>query len=201
MSVEPLATVDDLTNLGIEVTDAELAETLLASVSSEVRDAAGVPITSAVSTVAFPTESSKRVRLPGFLAREVTDVYLDGRALVEGVDYVVRAGSLWRVNAPFWHRPGEIPGEIIATYKHGYDTVPADIVRMVCMYVAAGLNAAVEGFGASRGLQYLSIDDYREGYATGDKEIVDPTELTERTKAALRSRFGGGGPIVYRSVR
>lgn len=202
MSVDSLATVDDLTNLGIEVTDANLAEMLLASVSSEVRDAAGVPITETTSTASFPTEASRRVQLPGYLARDVKDVLLDGEPLTEGTDYVVRAGSLWRVGAANWHQPGDVPRELTATYTHGYETPPADIVRMVCMYVAAGLNAAADGgFATSRGLQYMSIDDYREGYATGDNEIVDPMELTDRTKAALRARFGGAGPVVYGSVR
>src|SRR5690625_3827363 len=201
MSVDSLATVDDLTNLGIEVADANLAEMLLASVSSEVRDAAGVPITETTSTASFPTEASRRVELPGYLARDVEEVLLDGEKLEDGTDYVVRAGSLWRVGVRYWHRPGDVPSELTVTYTHGYETVPADIVRMVCMYVAAGLNAATEGFATSRGLQYMSIDDYREGYATGDNEIVDPLELTERTKAALRARFGGSAPVVYGSVR
>jgi len=201
VSVDSLATVDDLTNLGIEVTDANLAELLLASVSDEIRATAGVPITAVTSTISFPTEASRRIELPGHLPRDVENVRLDGVDLAEDRDYVVRGGSLWRVGCPHWHKPGTPPSELTVTYTHGYDQVPADLVRMVCMYVAAGLNAARDGFSTPRGLQYVRIDDYSEGYATGDQEVVDPSALTERTKQHLRARFGGAAPVVYGSVR
>src|SRR5690625_1731221 len=129
MSVDSLATVEDLAALGIEVSDSVLAERLLASVSAEVRDAAGVPITKATSTVSFPTEASRRIELPGYLPRDVTGVSLDGAQLTEGADYVVRAGCLWRVGVAHWHRPGDVSSELTVTYTHGYDTVPEDIVR------------------------------------------------------------------------
>lgn len=200
MSVEPLASLDDLADLGIEVTDANVAESLLASVSSEVRAAAGVPITRTTSTVLLETYPSRRITLPGAPVRSVESVELDGTPLVEGRDFVVRSGALWRVGRTVWQTIGELPGELEVTYEHGFDVVPGDIVRTVCLYVAAGLNAAEEGFESTRGLQYMSVDDFREGYATGDNEVVDPAGLTDRTKADLAARFGGAGPVVYRSV-
>lgn len=200
MALEPLATVADLAALGIDTDDADLVDSLLISVSAAVREAAGVPIIRTASTVSLATEASRRIELPGAPIRSVTAVSLDGAPLTEGVDYVVRSGCLWRLGQP-WHRHDEVPSELTVTYEHGFDEVPADIVRTVCLYVAAGINAAKDGFEGHRGLQYMSIDDYREGYLSGTDEVVDPAELTERTKADLRARFGGSGPLVIGSVR
>lgn len=200
MALAPLATVADLAALGIDTTNPALADFLLNSVSAEVRDAAGVQITLATSTVTIATEASRRIELPGYAIRSVASVELDGEPLTEGVDYKFRAGSLYRVGCP-WRRPGEIPSELTVTYDHGFDEVPADIVRTVCLYVAAGINAAAEKFAGHRGLQYVSIDDYREGYLSGTDEVVDPAGLTERTRDNLRARFGGAGPVVYGSTR
>jgi len=200
VALAPLATVADLSDLGIDTSNTALVDFLLNSVSEEVREAAGVQITRATSTVTIATEASRRIELPGFAPREVTDVSLDGLSLTEGTDYVVRAGSLYRTCGP-WRHPGDIPGALTVTYVHGLDEVPADIKRTVCLYVAAGINAAEDKFAGHRGLQYVSIDDYREGYLSGTDEVVDPAGLTQRTRDQLRARFGGSAPVVYGSTR
>ena len=200
--LEPLATVADLAALGIDTTKTALVESLLESVSAEVRDAAGSLITKITSTVSFATESSRRIELPARPVREVSSVSLDGRELVDGVDYVAHSDSLWRLGGTTWHAYGDVPSVLVVTFEHGYDTVPADVVRMVCMYVAAGLAASEDGFSGNRGLQYIGVDDYREGYLAGADEVVDPSELTERTKRNLRARFSAGsGPAVIESIR
>lgn len=202
MAIEPLATVADLADLGISVDDPTLAHSLLASVSADVREAAGSLITVATSTVEIATEASRRVELPARPVRDVSDVELDGAPLVEGVDYVAHSGCLWRLGGRPWHRYGDIPSVLKVTFTHGYDVVPADVVRTVCMYVAAGLAAAKDEFSGNRGLQYVGVDDYREGYLSGSDEVVDPAELTERTKRNLRARFGAfAGPNVIGSQR
>lgn len=200
MALEPLATVDDLSELGIDTSNAALVDFLLNSVSEEVREAAGVQIARATSTVTIATEASRRIELPGYAPREVTAVSLNDEPLTDGVDYLVRAGSLYRTRGP-WHGRGNIPGELTVTYDHGLDEVPPDIVRTVCLYVAAGINAAADKFAGHRGLQYISIDDYREGYLSGTDEVVDPASLTQRTRDQLRARFGGAAPVVYGSTR
>lgn len=201
MTLEPLATLADLTALNIDTSNVALADSLLASVSAAVREAAGTPITETTSTVRFATESSRRVELPARPVRSVSSVKLDGEELTEGVDFVVRDGHLWRLGGRPWHDYGQVPRELEVTFTHGYTQVPADIVRTVCVYVAAGIAAAQDGFEGHRGLQYRSIDDVREGFLSGADEVVDPTELTERTKAALRARFGGGRIGVIGAVR
>lgn len=202
MALEPLATVADLVDLGIDTSNTALANFLLDSVSAEVRDAAGVPITLTTSTVEIATEASRRIELPARPVRSVESVQLDGEPLTEGSDYVLRSGCLWRVDGCAWHRYGTVPGLLTVEFTHGYDEAPADVVRMVCMYVAAGINAAADKFAGHRGLQYVSIDDYREGYLSGTDEVVDPASLTERTKRDLRARFGTfAGPTVIGAVR
>jgi len=201
VALAPLATVAALATYGIDDSDRPLAEALLASVSDEVRDAAGCPIIRTVSTVAFATEASRRIELPARPVRSVMSVTLNGDPLSEGGDYVVRGDCLWRSDGRAWHRYGDIPGELEVAFEHGYDEIPQDIVRMVCMYVAAGIAASKDGFEGHRGKQYMSIDDYREGYLSGSDEVVDAAELTDRTKAGLRARFGGSGPTVVGSIR
>ena len=202
MAVEPLATVADLATYGIDDSNRDLAEALLASVSDEVRDAAGCPIVKTVSTATFSTEASRRIELPARPVRSVSDVSLNGESLTAGTDYVVRGDCLWRTDGRAWHRYGDIPGELEVTFEHGYDQVPEDIVRMVCMYVAAGIAASKDQFEGHRGLQYRGVDDYREGYLAGSDEVVDEASLTDRTKADLAARFGvRSGPSVIGSVR
>jgi len=201
MTLEPLATVADLAALNIDVSDGGLAESLLTSVSAAIREAAGTPISRTTSTVRFATEASRRIELPARPVVTVGTVLLDGQPLVAGTDYVVRDGHLWRLGGRPWHDYGRVPRELEVTFTHGYDPIPPDIVRTVCVYVAAGIAAAADGFEGHRGLQYRSIDDAREGFLSGADEIVDPTELTERTKAALRARFGGGRIGVIGAVR
>jgi len=180
----PLATVTDLSALGVDTTNTALVASLLDSVSSEVREAAGVPITLETATVTLPGVRGQLLTLPGGPVRSVTSVTLAGVAVT---DHKLRDGRLWRLSG--W---GCVDDDVVVTYSHGFDTVPSDVVRLVCMLVAAGVNNAGDGFGASRGKAYESIDDYRVGYLQGDAEVIDPTALPERTRAMLRARFGGG---------
>lgn len=200
MAFAPLATVADLTALGVDTTNTALVDSLLVSVSEAVREAAGTPITLTTSTVSFSTEPSRRIELPARPVRSVAAVALDGVTLTPETDYVLRDGHLWRVGG-MWHCHGAVPSELTVTFTHGYDACPSDVIRTVCLYVAAGVAAAADGFAGHRGKQYVSVDDYREGYLSGGDEVVDPTELTERTKRDLRARFGGSGPQVVGTVK
>src|SRR5690606_30056083 len=138
----PLATEADLTALKIDTSDAPLTALLLASASSAVRDAAGVPISRKTSTATLLTETSRRIELPGKPVHTVSGVLLDGVAID---DYRLRGSGLWRLGC-YWQLPGEIPGEVTVTMDHGYTEVPADIVTLVCSLVAAGLAAVAEGY-------------------------------------------------------
>lgn len=184
---DALATLTDL-GVYVTVTDTALANALLAAVSSEVREAAGVPITRATSTVTLAGTSEQFLDLPGWPVRTVETVTLDGVAVT---DYKIRDARLWRAYG--WYDQSV---DVVVTYDHGLDEVPADLVRLVCMFTAAGLNAAAGGFGAHRGVAYERGDDYQIGYQQGSDEVVDPTALTDRVKADLSARFGGSAAVT-----
>lgn len=187
MALEPLATLADLTELGIAITPAPLVDSLLTSVSAEIREAAGVMIgPKSTSTIKLTGGRERYLAIPATPVRSVSLVLLDGAAVS---DWRLTDGRLWR--ACGW-ASDEGPSEVTVTLEHGLDEVPADIVRLACMLVAAGLAASTDGFEGHRGKQYTSIDDYREGYLSGAEEVVDPAEIPDRTRAMLRRRFGGG---------
>lgn len=183
--MQPLAAIDDLENRGIAVEPRVLTESLLDSVSAAVRDAAGSPISLEESTITLSGTPSQWLPLNVYAPREPSAVVVDG---VEVTDFKLIDDQLWRRGG--WVVRSE-PSQVTLTLEHGLDRVPADIVNMVCMFVAAGMAEAASGFSKPRGRQYISLDDYREGFATGEREIIDPTELPERVQNALRKRFAG----------
>lgn len=191
MALDPLATAADLTALGVDTTDGVRVASLLASVSAAVRDAAGCTITSVTATVGGLQGSREQwFDIPGWAIRSVDEVLLNG---VEVTDYRFIGGKLWRQSG--W-QPGRAPSEVEITYTQGLDNAPADIVKLVCTLVAAGLHEASEGMGETRGLTSTRVDDYAESYARGEDEVVDLTELPERTKESLAKRFGGGVAVI-----
>ena len=190
MAPEPLATVADLTALGIDTTNTALVGSLLASVSAAVRDAAGVLISRATSTITIEGTREQWLPLPGNPVLSVTGVELDGTTVT---DHKLIGGRLWR---PRGWQSTYAPSEVRLTLVHGYDPVPADIVKMVCTFVAAGIHEATEGIGANRGKSSERADDYQISFTRGEDEVVDMTELPQRTKDALRARFSGAVAVT-----
>jgi len=188
--LKALATIQDLKARNISVEPQTLAEALLDAVSASIRDAAGSPISLTESTITEIGGPSQWLPVSVYAPRSPVSVSIDG---IDVDDYKLVDGRLWRRGG--WVVQGE-PSHVTITLEHGLQTVPADIVNMVCMFVAAGIAEAETGFSKPRGRQYISIDDYREGFASGDKEIVDPTELPERVKNALRNRFAGSVAVT-----
>lgn len=208
MALADLATIDDLDVRGItlqlDTTEQVLVDTLLTVASSMVRDAAGVPITEATSTVVIDGYRCEPwLPLPGQPVREVDAVELDG---TEVTDWRLASGRLWRRAG--WSRD-DGPGTVQVTMTHGLTSVPEDIVDLVCAMVAAGLKAS-RTTGDGTGLaardssiqsRSVTIDDYSESetYASGaDAAVTAPTamSLPKRTRDALRSRFGGTAGTV-----
>lgn len=188
MALAPLAYLSDLDAMGIPTTDVALAQSLIDSVSEEVRDAAGCPITVTESTITLPGVNAQFIRVPGGPIRSVTSVTLDGTAIT---DHKIRDGRLWRRSG--W---GDIDQDVTVTYLHGYNDPPADITRLVCLMVAAGLAASSDNFAGHRGVAYERGDDYQIGYMQGDGENVDPTSLPDRTRRMLQARFSGGAYVT-----
>ena len=181
-ALEPLATIDDLENRGLPMEPRSLADSLLESVSSAVREAAGCPITRVSADINLAGTWEQFLSLPVGPVTAVTEVQVDGKPVS---DWKLRDGRLWRAGG--W---GAQHRDISMTVTYGYATVPADIVTLVCSFVGAGMIASQDGdLVKDRSLAYTSIDDFREGYRTGDSEIVDVTELPARVKNSLRARF------------
>lgn len=189
MALDPLATVADLSAYSVDTTNMALVTALLASVSEAVREAAGSPISSVTSTITLTGSRERWLALPGGPVTAVTAVSLDGEPVA---DWRLRDGRLWRRCG--WQGWCE-PSEVDVTYTHGLAVVPADIVRLVCMYVAAGVAQGGSGYD-SRNKAYERIDDYQVGFLQGGDEVVDHTELTQRTKDDLAARFGGGAYVT-----
>lgn len=172
---------------------AGLIAEMLAAASSEIREAAGSPISLATSTIKMVGPESPWLRLPGAPVQSVSSVAVDG---VPVSDWRLLEGRLWRAYG--WSGP--TPVEVTVTMVHGYGEAPEDIVSLCRDLAMAGINTALDGEGAKVGLQseQESIDDYSHArtYITGGEAAAGVMELPERTRQRLRVRFGGGAYVT-----
>lgn len=196
MALPPLATTDDLDARTIAWDDQVLAETYLGVASAAVRDAAGVPISRATSTVKLWGDGGPWLRLPGPPIISVSSVVLDGDILVEGADWALADGCLYRRCG--WESAGDLPSPVTVTQVHGLVEVPADVVDLVCRMTASALSAAAaeddgSGLAVSRVVSER-LGDYAVSYdrASGATEM----ELAQQTRDRLRARFGGVGAAM-----
>lgn len=181
-----LATLDDLKSNGIEVTDEQTATSLLDSVSDAVRSAAGCPITLGEWTVDIPGEQSRNSTCHARPSEAFPGCSSTARPSTTGDS---SDHSLYREEP--WSPFGRIPSVVTVTFTGGWNPIPADVVRLVCSYVAAGLHQLEDGGpGAHVGVSYERVDDAQVGYTQGDSTQIDVTELPEATKRRLRNRFG-----------
>lgn len=192
--IPPLVVAADLSAFGVDVSDDALIDRLIDVVSAGIRDAAGVPISKVESTVELYGSSSAFLDLPGGPIHSVSTVLVNG---VEADGYKLRDGALWRKAG--W---GQFEDDITVTYAHGWEPVPADVVKLAVNLVAAGVNEATSegGLASRRGLvsRQESIDDYskQESFVRGEDEVVDLTELPDRTRTWLRRRFSAQSHVV-----
>ena len=192
----PLATTADLTNRGVTIApaDATVFATYLDVASAAVRDAAGSPISSTVSTVSGLYGDSDRLMLPGPPVTAVTTVTIDGTAVT---DYKLVDGSLYRVC--WWLSPTNgLPAPVTVTYTHGLPQVPADIVDLVCRMTLSAVVAATSASDGS-GLAVNDVASERLGdySVTYNSEAgVTEMELSDRTRSRLRARFGDSAVMV-----
>ncbi|GAA1453465.1 hypothetical protein ACFP47_09250 [Nesterenkonia lacusekhoensis] len=184
----PLVTVADLVAFNVDVEDEELAKQVAKSVSAGIRAAAGVPISRTTSTVELYGVRTAFLPLPGGPVVSVEKVLVNAQPIE---DFKIRDGMLWRRYG--W---GDIEDDVTVTFSHGWDPVPPDVVKLGVNLVAAGLNEATSegGLASRRGLvsRQESIDDYslQESYVRGEDEVIDLTEIPDRTREWLRNRFG-----------
>ena len=190
-ALEPLATEADLLGYGVDTANETLVGMLLASASSAVRDAAGVPISRTTSVIKMGSEPGQGLKLPGGPVLDVTSVSIDGEPVT---DWKLVDGHLWR--ACGWQPRYGLPRLSEVEFEHGYDPVPADVVHLVCLLVSSAASSIEDGFQSKGNLAYESIDDYRIGYQQGADSSTSVMELPERTRRWLRDRFGDGGVHV-----
>lgn len=175
MALESLATLADLTDRGVTVTDSATAQRALDDASEAVRDAAGSAITAVTATVTLPGVASRYLRLPVSPVTAVSVVGIDGTAIT---DWTLTDGRL--------RRDGGWCGEdVTVTVTYGLSEAPGDVKRLVCELAAALL--AVDP-GSRVGVTMEAVDDYRVGFTDAGSVL----ELPERTRTWLRSRFGAG---------
>lgn len=191
MAVDSLASVADLSRYGVDTSQPELVEQLLAAASDSVRDAAGSVISRTESTITLGSGPGVSLMLPAGPVLGVSEVQVEG---VVVNDWKLVSGQLWRSCG--WQPRHGLPNVIQVTYEHGYDPVPADVVHLVCLLVSSALAGIEDGFESKSNLAYESIDDYRIGYQQGSDSSTSVMELPERTRRWLRDRFGGGGVFV-----
>lgn len=196
MALPNLAAAADLSDRGVDVSDADLVSAMLAVASSVVRGAAQSPILETESTVSLwvSDDSERYLDLPGQPVTAVSAVVVDGVTL-EALRWKLVHGRLWSRYA--WGCFGE-PIEVQVTLTHGFAEVPAYIVQLVCDLAIAGMNAAAEGAHDPRVISER-VDDYSVEFASGEEAIASAVELPTRTRNALRKKFGGGAAMVAQS--
>lgn len=196
MAIAALATTLDLAKAGvtIEVGEHDLATYYLDVASAAVRDAAGVPISQATSTIKLEGKPGRRLQLPGPPITAVATVELDEEAIT---DWRLRSDALWR--ACGWQSVWCEPSEVIVTQTHGLVVVPADIVDLVCRLAVAALVAwrgAPDGSGlaATGNIRQETLGDYSVTYNSSGQ--ITEMSLPDQVRRRLAARFGGGAAVV-----
>lgn len=193
-----LITPDKIALYGETFDESETATVneLIASASSAITAAAGVGILVGTSTIEVLGMNERLLNLPGAPVRRIDEILVDGE-LVDPDSY--RATSVGAYRARGWACGRDLP-TLTITYFHGYDETPRDIQTLCVSMVIAGLIATREGgWDLQNGrMSSIGVDDYRESYATSGEGIeqVTPMDLPERTRKALRKRFGGSVAVV-----
>lgn len=186
--MEPLASSQDLAERGISVPCDVDFDTILASASDAVRDAAGCAISEVTSTVVLVVGEYRCVDLPAGPVSDVASVQVDG---VE-VDGWVKVGDT--VVMPCgWTR--SLPVEVTVTYTHGLPVVPADIVDLVCGMAAIAMGDGEYGDGSR--LASVRLGQFSESYVhpTGS-DSPSPMALPDSQRLRLRARFGNSVALV-----
>ncbi|MDR4533216.1 hypothetical protein [Glutamicibacter sp. PS] len=194
-----LITTADLEKYPLPATadlNAPIVDVLINSASAAVTDAAGSPILQRRSTVTLLAGRARLLRLPGLPVREIHTVTVDGQPVT---GWHQAAGGIYLATG-FSDRSIT---PVTVDYTHGLTELPADIKDLVCRMVISSLIVAQSDdeepyLTIDNGrLSSVAIDDYKEGYATGDTvDAITEMDLPQRTKDWLAKRFGNSGAKV-----
>lgn len=191
-----LATTADLSVRGVDISNAALAEEMLAVASASVRGAAASPISRTTSTITYTGwRANRHLQLAGPPVVSVATVTVDGAAVTD-----------WRLadGCRLWRRcgwsPDDGPVDVGVVQTHGLLIVGEDIVNLVADFAAAGINAATDGGGVTVGKVAERIDDYSVTYAQGAEAVASVMQVPESTRLWLASMFGGSAAVVASST-
>lgn len=162
--METLATVDDLQDrMSVDATDYARADALLKDASASVRRYTGQDFTETDSTVTLKVRNG-RVRLPQRPVTAVASVLdANGNTVnhtwLDGDEWVTVGSNVFDSWAFEPWRNGY--SKVTVTYTHGYETIPDEIIGVVCQIAARAYGRPAEDTGMSS----ESIDGY--SYSTG----------------------------------
>lgn len=146
-----LATLEQLAARATQAFDEARATAVLDDVSAAVRNYTGQTVTAETTTDRFVVRNFK-VRLPQRPVSEVSDVSdIDGAALTyswDGLETIVvprRTVDQFDYDVPLISPP-----VVDVTYSHGYETVPDDLVAVVCNVAARALAEGPEMAGVTQ---------------------------------------------------
>lgn len=195
MSTDLATTADVVARLGRSLTDTEALRVtaLLKDSSASVRNYTRQHFTETETTDALVARNG-RVVLPQRPATAIGGVLSPAGAPVAyvwpGTDYLVVAGALtetwsWQFE-PFVNGP---PPTLTVTYTHGYETIPDDIVGVVCSIVLRAIGR--EPLDA--GITSETIQGY--SYALGTTGAAGPFGLLQPERDVLDSYTRTGGRV------
>ena len=194
-----LADASDLAARNIAVPSGMDAAVILASATDAVRDAAGCPISTATSTVELTVTEWEWIDLPGGPVSSVSSVSIDGSVIAGST----LANGVW---SDGWRKVGDglllncvrfaVPATATITYTHGYATVPADIVDLVCGVAAMAFRQDGD-YGAAGRESSVRLGEYSESekVPTG-AESPSPVTIPDSVRDRLRARFGTSVAVV-----
>ena len=155
-----LASTADAAEYGLTVTTASLLRA-----SARIRGHVGQQITYGTSRVVLPESSRQLPQRPVVSVESVTDE--DGTALAD------------------WELVGDridisATGRLTVSYTHGLDTLPDELIELVCTMAArlggmpAELQAGVQSQGAGPFQQTYGWDSYKaaSGLTEGEKQVL-----------------------------
>ena len=189
-----LATVEDLeARLGRDLTDAEQdrAQALLDDASAMIRAYTGQTFEQVTDDVVVLRVQGGIVRLPQRPVTAVTSVIAIGGAgapdvtvidwVWDGIDQIRIGEGSFIINLPeIWWDDDGYPGTFRITYNHGDETVPADVIAVVCGMVLRALTAPT----TMGGVTGETIGSYSYRLASADTGLSVTLGQTERTALA-----------------
>ncbi|MGE3795107.1 MAG: hypothetical protein AB7I38_14430 [Dehalococcoidia bacterium] len=148
LSLEPLVTVSDMTDLGYDPVDV----TILARVSAKVRRTTGQTISAATSTAT----GYSPMRLPQYPVRSITSVTTESGVELGAESWNLRGQVLTGPVSPGINdfeinldgRGATRHGWLTVVYESGWDTLPDTLIELLCSIaarIASGEGVAAAG--------------------------------------------------------